>query len=304
MTTVAEVLARAPYDPLVRYALLAAALLAAAALLGGWTRRDAVALARPSTWLAIAAALLAALGAEAGLAAWSSVAVEGGSTVPPAWAQADGSRVPLYLLAIGYGPTVGVVAGALVLVADLGPGPLAIDRVLLLLELAAVGWLALGPTPRRTRWGAPLAALGGWTLATVTLGLAAWASEGRALAWVPFVRAHLAALGGAVGAAVIATLPPARWWRHVPGAAAPVRHVEDDERPRWIRPLRRPGGRRRADRPTRWPSPPRPRALVRARPVPRRVSPTVAPSDLIRPDASDRARDAADRSGRAHERRS
>lgn len=288
MTALADVFARAPFDPLVRYALLAAGLLAVASLLGGAVRRDLAALTRPATGVAIAAALLASIGVDAAQLAMAA------ADALPIWAQGDWSRLPLWLLAIGYGPSVGVVAGALVIIADLGPGPLSTSSATLLLEIAAIGWLALGPSPRRTRWAAPLAIGLGWALASVTLGLAAWAAEGRTLAPDAFALGRIGAATAVVLAALVATVPSPGWWRRrVPGASDPVQLVHDDDPPRVVLPLRQHApertGERRARRHTSAWAPPRPpRPLTRPRGRRRRLSRVPRPTPHARPADAER----------------
>jgi hypothetical protein len=279
VTTLADLVARASFDPLVRAALLAAALLALASLVGGAARRDLSALTRPAGGVALAAALLATLGLAAAGAAAARLPTELGAWLTGA------ERLPLYLLALGYGPGVGLI-GALAWSAT-SPGPWLADvaQARLALEVLAVGWLALAPSPRRRRWAGPLAVLLGWTLATGTLGLAAWATDARASSWSAFLSAQRGALVVVAGTALAAAIPPRRWWRRgVPGAAPALLGATASDVVRWLRPLARPARERRAARSQRpWPVPLAPAPLRRARRSRATLAPRPSPEPLDRP---------------------
>jgi hypothetical protein len=261
-------------DPLVRYALLAAAVLAAASLGGGWLRGGPRALRRPATWAALAAAVLAATAlAAAGDRIGAAVAggPEGG------WPLEGARRWPLWLLALGYGPSLGALAGLAFAAVEASQAGLRAGEAVLVLELAAIGWIAIAPSPRRTRLAAPLAVLLGWGLADATLGLALRAADGAAS---PASPASLLLPSGlppavALGAATL-LLPGPRWWRRAaPGAASGVTGAAPDVDRRLPPPLRRarrrgrrlvrprrPGPLRREGRPARGLAPPpRPPAL-------------------------------------------
>lgn len=265
--TVWDLALRARSDPLIGYALLGAAVLLTASLLGGLARGDVRALIRPRPWLALAAALAAALTLTAagerldtmfGLKA-SFAAVR---------------RLPLHLLAIGYGPSLGLLAGLAFAVVESGQVALRGAGAVLALELAAVGWIALGPSPRRYRLAAPLAVTLGWALASATLGLAFWVADGRPSDATRFLATQASVSFGVAFSALVATVPTAAWWRNAaPGAAAGVRLEPDHDRVRWIRPLQRP----RRGRPRRRMSrPPTPSPLLRQ---PAAASRTAAPPE-------------------------
>jgi len=259
--TLLDLIARAGPDPLVRYALLGAAVLAVASLLGGWSRGDVRALMRPATWIALATAVVAGV-------ALTAAGDRIGATLAIGWPLEGLRRLPLYLLALGYGPTVGALSGLAFAAVEARQWPLHGADALLALELAAVGWIAIAPSPRRHRLAAPLAVLVGWSLATATLGLAAWAAAGG-----PATLSALLATDGAVAIGVLssalltAALPP-RWWRRAaPGAVAGIVGARTDDGVRWLRPLRRRAKLRARDRaltPVRMPGPLR-RASRRAR---------------------------------------
>lgn len=282
-----DLLARAAADPLVRYALLGAAVLAAAALLGGWTRGDVRALTRPATWAAVAAAVLAA----------TALAAAGdriGATLPGGWPLEGFRRFPLHLLALGYGPSPAVLAGLAFAAVESGQPGLAGAEAVLVLELAAIGWIAIDPSPRRRRLSAPLAVLVGWGLATATLGLAGRAADGASPSLSALLLDEGAVPVGVLASAALTLLPTTRWWRRAaPGASRGVTGVPavDDGR-RVLEPLERP--RRRGRSPLRDPVRPdelarrrRPRAPLRAPPPP--------PALTLDPTADPTADRAADR---------
>jgi hypothetical protein len=278
VTTLADLLARAAFDPLVRSALLAAGLLAVAALAGGAARRDLGALARPAGGAALAAALLAAVGLTT--AASAATRLPGDLATLALGAE----RLPLYLLALGYGPGVGLIGVVAWSATTPGPWLADVGQARLALEVLLVGWVALAPSPRRRRWAAPLAVLLGWTLATATLGLASWATEARVTSWRAFLGAQSGSLIVLAGTALIAAAPPSRWWRRrVPGAAAALTGATSHEGVRWLRPMDRPASGRRAGRPpSRWPRPTAPAPLERPRRRRIRLAPPPSPGPLDR----------------------
>lgn len=302
MQPLTDLFTRAALDPLVRSALLAAGVLLVAALAGGVARRDLIGLRRPATWLAVAAALLASL---VFAAAGDRIAGATAGGLAAEWSGRGWERIPLYLLALGYGPSVGLLAALATGFVQAGPWSFGAAEATLVLEVTVVGWLGLGPSPRRARWAGPLAVVAGWMLATATLGLAAWAADGLPVALEPFL-AHQRPLSAAiVVAALLAAAVPPRWWRrHVPGASDRVRMERDDERVRWLRPLARPAQRatrsRRAWRPA--PATIVPRRLQRRRRRPRRLAAVALPPELERPANGTHADDAAPGPRERHER--
>ena len=250
--TLLDLVARAGPDPLVRYALLGAAVLAAASLLGGWSRGDVRALTRPATWIALATAVVAGV-------ALTAAGDRIGAALAIGWPLEGLRRLPLYLLALGYGPTVAALSGLAFAAVETRQWPLHGADALLALELAAVGWIAIAPSPRRHRLAAPLAVLVGWSLATATLGLAAWAAVGGPATLAALLAADGAVAIGVLASAAITALPPPRWWRDAaPGAAAGIVRAGTEDGVRWLRPLRRTAKRRTRDRtltPVRTPEP-------------------------------------------------
>jgi hypothetical protein len=269
--TVELLAARLGSDPLVRYALLAAAILALASLGGGWARGGPRALRRPSAWAALAAAVLAATALAA-----AGDRIGGALTGGPegAWPLEGARRWPLWLLALGYGPSLGALAGLAFAAVEGAQSGLRAGEAVLVLELATIGWIAIAPSPRRSRWAAPLAVLLGWGLADVTLGLALRAADGAAAPDALLVPGGLPA-AVALGALALA-LPGPRWWRRAaPGAAPGVTGAAPEVERRLPAPLRRARRRRR-----RLARPRRPGPLRRAARPARRLAPPPEPAAL------------------------
>ena len=160
-------------QPLVLYPLLAAALLVCVSLLAGWLQSDLAALFRRRGLFVLCSSVACALfiylaGAPTGDAAQATFG--------------EGlSRLPLYLLALAYGPSVGLLGGGLFAMLSLmfvAGNSLGMFELLLLLELLVLGWLASSPSIFRVRWAAalniPFACLLAWT----TLGTALLQSGG------------------------------------------------------------------------------------------------------------------------------
>lgn len=283
---------RAAGDPLLAYALLAASVLAAASLIGGWTSGDLRSLTRAGPWTAAALAAIAAL----------ALTIAGERTVmvaPDAWPVQGIRRLPLYLVALGYGPTMGVVAAGLFAGVERIQEPVPAAEVVLVLEMAVVGWLAIAPSPRRVRFAASFAVLVGWAMAMGTAGLAALAWLYRPLPLETWLTAVRADLPGVLAAAVLVALLPPSWWRRaapgaVPGvtgaegsgAAGDGRGPEDEEGEAVIPSMRR--GKRRS-RPTSMETPLAPRALARAPRDPRRPTPASVPEAPMRLPNADEA---------------
>src|SRR5690606_38990748 len=87
-------------------------------------------------------------------------------------------RLPLYVVALAYGPSAGLLAAGLFSAfasSTLLPG---LDEAVLALELVVLGWLAIYPSPRSTRWAGPLNAALAYLLAWGTAGIAVMTSRG------------------------------------------------------------------------------------------------------------------------------
>lgn len=233
--TLDAVWARIAADPLLGYALLAGLVLAIAAWGGGLVRGDARALLRPAPWICAALAALAGLTLV--------VAGERAEAAGLAWPLHGVRRLPLYLVALGYGPTMGLVTAALFAAVEGTRNAVTGAEAILALELLTLGWLAIAPSPRRTRFAAPVGIVLAWTLASATAGLAALAWTHRPLpadAILPALTGE--APGVLVAAAATGLLSPAWWRQATPGAApgfARAGEVGVPDPPRTLLPLKR-----------------------------------------------------------------
>lgn len=222
-------------DPRIVYALAAAALLALVSLVSGLGRLDLAALFRPATLLRFCSGVLLAFALTVLAQGWLASVEVGGV---PAGAFAAGlSRAPLYLLALAYGPTPGLLAGVLYAAATAAGRFPGWPEATLVLELTVLGWLALAPSPRRTRWAGPISAPTAYLMATGTAGVAhsVWLTGQVSLAGLYAEQAPF--LPGLVAAwALLALFGPAFYQRHMGGsriaplAAAPHR-LRDDAQP-------------------------------------------------------------------------
>jgi len=204
-------------DPVLLYSLAAAALLACVSLGSGLARADLLALANPRILVrvlgAIALAFVLRALAEDAAASWP-----GGEPPGPLAAVLPGlHRFPLYVVALAYGPTTGLLAGALFAAfasSTLLPGA---PEAVLALELAVLGWLAIYPSPRTTRWAGPLDAGLAYLLAWGTAGVALLAAGGGAVTWQQVVAEHRPMLPGLVVAmALLVSLGPAAYRAALP----------------------------------------------------------------------------------------
>ncbi len=246
-------------DPLVLYPALAALVLASVSLATGLLRGDVLALARPVpvAWLLalVAATWVLALSAAAAPAPWHDVVLGAG-------------RFPLYLFALAYGSVPGLVAAALVAAWVPLPHASAWGPWMFGLELAVIGWLAVWPSPRRSRSTGPLYALLAYALAWGTAGLSVAVIEQGAVD-VDTLRAQhgLVPAGVLVAAALLLLVAPTTYVRAFPDSritpsprsgrdrhgrpqgAPAARHGRDDLEPFTVPPpLQR---ARRAGRPSR-----------------------------------------------------
>ena len=128
------------------------------------------------------------------------------------------SRFPLYVIALAYGPSAGLLAAGLFAAfatTGLLPGW---SEAVLALELVVLGWFALEPSPRRYRWAGPLDAAVAYLLAWATGGsalLQALSGEGMSLG--AQLAYHLPGLPGVtLSMALLALVSPALYARFFP----------------------------------------------------------------------------------------
>jgi hypothetical protein len=212
-------------DPVFAYALLAAALLGLVSLMTGLLRRDVAVLARPRILLRIVGAVLAAFA----LAYLSALLVQ--TFGPSAWTRLVGGleRVPLALVTLAYGPGIGVVVAVLVAGLQANGWLPGWQQAVFALELAVLGWLAIYPSPRSSRWAGPFDALLAYALAWGTGGLALL--EARTGAVTPatlWAQQRPAILGVALSAALLVLVPPAAYRRAFPHSRIAPPDAEPD----------------------------------------------------------------------------
>jgi len=155
-------------DPVVFYSACAGLLLALVSLVTGLLRGDFLVLFRPRLALRVLGAVL--LGFLLVVAA-ERLGGAGAGHWPAGLLRAL-ARVPLYVVALAFGPSVGLFAGALFAAATAGgafPGP---AEVLFAFELVVLGWLAIYPSPRLARWAGPFDVVMARTLTWGTGGVA------------------------------------------------------------------------------------------------------------------------------------
>ncbi len=201
------------HDPVFTYALLAAVLLALVSLATSVARRDVAVLARPRILLRVVGAVLAAF-ALAYLSALLAQAF-GPSTFTRAVAGLE--RFPLALVTLAYGPGIGVVAAALVAGLQANGWLPGWQQAVFALELAVLGWLAIYPSPRSSRWAGPLNVVLAYALAWGTGGLALLeARTGSVTPAALWVQQRPVVLGVAVSALLLALVPPSAYRRAFP----------------------------------------------------------------------------------------
>ena len=214
-----HLITRASSDPLVGFALIAAAVILVVGVAEAFLDGEVARLKRARSWVAIPVALLL------------TMALEAARMFAPA---TDLSLTPLVLapllvLTYAMGPLTGVLLSSAWLALGAPQGVFAIEDLRLVVILVAVGWIGLGRT-RRTRhlpWLPAIAILGSWALASSTYSLALWGIDNPG-ADVGLLVQQFAppALMWTVLAFVV-TLPPAGFWSWLAGdAKANAVHAE------------------------------------------------------------------------------
>lgn len=189
-------------DPFLFYTLAAALLLLSISLLQGWLKGDLLAILAAQGLFHLTLAVLAAFVLTLAQRALGLGAL---ALLP---------RLPLYLIALAYGPSAGAAA-ALLYAAFGSDGALGYPELLLLLELSVIGWLAIAPSPFHHRWAGPLNVAVGYALTWATAG-AAYLDHltGQGLNW-RLHAAHHSGLGWGLALCLAALLliSPARYRR-------------------------------------------------------------------------------------------
>jgi len=157
-------------EPVLGYSLLASLLLAAVSLSSGLARLDLVVLAKASVLLRVVILVALAAGLRTLSEGTDNALLQG--VITGAW------QLPLYLLALGYGPSVGLAAAGLMAAITVSSNW---GEALLALQLLILGWLAIYPSPRHYRWAGPLNVALAYGLTWMTGGIAlTYATSGAA----------------------------------------------------------------------------------------------------------------------------
>jgi hypothetical protein len=162
-------------DPFFVYTLIAALLLGIVSLVTGWLRRDFLVLFQAKSLfhlvLAVILAIVITLVSQTLPAPFTASATTG-EMVTSLSILRGLSRLPLYIIALAYGPTAGLVTAGLFAAFATTSGMLGWSEAVLALELTVLGWFAVAPSPYKTRWAGPLNVLLAYCLAWATGGAA------------------------------------------------------------------------------------------------------------------------------------
>lgn len=214
-------------DPVLFYSLASALLLAVVSLYSGLSRLDLVALFNPRTLLRVVAAVAFAFVLRALAEATTSSPAAAGSLGSVAALLLPGlHRFPLYVVALAYGPTAGLLVAVLFAAfasSTLLPG---LNEAVLALELVVLGWLAIFPSPRTTRWAGPFGAALAYALAWGTAGIAVPTYQGVFVTLSALLALHADVWPGVLLACALLTLVSPRVYSLVfPGSRiAPELH--------------------------------------------------------------------------------
>lgn len=225
-------------DPVLGYSLLTAILLASISLGSGWARLDFLGALRPTALLHITLAVLIAIGllilsqSLRVQLADSTSALLAGLAVGDYWPLTGLSRFPLYVIALAYGPSAGLIAAALFAAFGAQAAAPSWPELVLGLELAILGWFALYPSAFLHRWAGPANAAAAYLLAWCTGGVAFLQGTLGEVTWAAFWEVQRPLLAG-VGATalLLATLGPQTyrsWFRLSRIAPPPPRRRRDD----------------------------------------------------------------------------
>jgi hypothetical protein len=162
-------------SPVLAYSFLAALFLTLVSLFGGLIRLDFLALVRPKVVIhvilfVIIGALFNLLGTYVGEA---FMPLKDRSNLQLlATVLGNLHRIPLYIVALAYGPTTGLLAVTLFAAFETTVGIHSLSKLVLGLELLILGWLAIYPSPHVTRWAGSFNATLAYLLAWGTGGIA------------------------------------------------------------------------------------------------------------------------------------
>lgn len=161
-------------DPFVFYTLAAALLLLGISLVQGWLRLDFVAVIQPYGLFHVTLAVLCAFLLVLALAFLTDQLAardfEARNLISRLLAAVP--RLPLYIIALAYGPSAGMLAALLFAAFGSDSGELGYLEMLLGLELIVTGWFAIAPSPFRYRWAGPFNVAVAYLLTWATAGAA------------------------------------------------------------------------------------------------------------------------------------
>ena len=211
------------------FTLYAAIFLAVISLFSGWRRLDFLAIFKPQGLLHLSLFVLIAVGLH--YFAHSDYAKYNISLLNTDHPLIGISRLPLYILALAYGPTMGLFAAALYTIAVTHNLPTLVDAVLGL-ELVVLGWWAIVPSAFKHRWAAPFNTIIAYTLAWGTAGSALFQSQGLdAKSWSVHVNYHQNHILGLLASIFILSLLGPRFFRFFFSSSAIIPKTKQELHP-------------------------------------------------------------------------
>lgn len=231
-------------DPFLLYTLIAALFLGFVSLWSGWRRKDFLTFFNAQGLFHIALAVLLAFAImllSNYLLDTSALSFE--PTYLP-WLESlrGSSRFPLYVVALAYGPSAGLLAAALFASFTTTTALPSWPEAILALELLVLGWFAIAPSPRQHRWAGPFNALMAYFLAWSTAGSAMLqALTGEGVQWTSHATYHMTfALGAGVSMLLLVFIGPKAYRTLFPNSRiAPASNAPDPTQQRAIEPLPR-----------------------------------------------------------------
>lgn len=161
-------------DPFVFYTLAAALFLAVISLVQGWLILDVIAIIQPHGLFHVTLAVLLAFMLVLAQGGLVTALVNRGFEAPQSVSRMLEvvSYLPLYVIALAYGPSAGLLAALLFAAFGSESGALGYPEMILVLELVVVGWFAIAPSPFRYRWAGPFNVAVAYLLTWATAGAA------------------------------------------------------------------------------------------------------------------------------------
>ncbi len=215
-------------NSILAFTLYAAIFLAVISLFSGWRRLDFLAIFKPQGLLHLSLLVLVAVGLH--YFAHSDYSKYNISFLSIEHPLIGISRLPLYILALAYGPTMGLFAAALYTVAITHNLPTLVDAVLGL-ELVVLGWWAIAPSAFQHRWAAPFNTIIAYTLAWGTAGSALFQSQGLdAKAWSVHANYHQNHILGLLASIFVLSLLGPRFFHFFFSSSEIIPKAKTDER--------------------------------------------------------------------------